>query len=87
MDKADVGDKAESVMEEVHSADERPGSGSQSAARPHRPPRATAAKREGASEDRGSEERRERGASGPLRPLVKRVTPRESRSQRRCCRR
>jgi len=38
-----------------------------------------AAKREAASEDRGSEERRERGASGPLRPLVKRVTPRESR--------
>ena len=52
MDKAEVGDKAESVMEEVHSADERPGSGSQSAARPHRPPRATAAKREGAGSNR-----------------------------------
>ena len=44
MDKADVGYKAESVMEEVHSADERPGSGSQSAGRPHRPPAATGGK-------------------------------------------
>ena len=52
MDKADVGDKAESVMEEVHSADERPGSGSQSAGRPHRPPRATAASREAAGSNR-----------------------------------
>ena len=52
MDKAEVGDKAESVMEEVNSADERPGSGSQSAARPHRPPAATAAKRQGAGSNR-----------------------------------